>query len=144
MEGFGMSKITKIKFLKDIKYLLAETTSFQTDFRPENDIHWRWITLSTTGLLTIREGYGWDGPSGPVVDRSTNMRASLCHDALYQLMRQGMLPHSDWRKADKEYAKLLKEDGAWALTIWIDMQGLSLAGGTAAKPKNARRCYSAP
>lgn len=136
--------MSKIKFLKDIKYLLAETVSFQTDFLIYNDVHWRWLDLSITGLLTIRSGYGWDGPSGPVVDRKSNMRASLCHDALYQLMRQRRLPHEDWREADKEFAKLLKEDGAWALTIWVDMKGLAIAGGSAAKPKNARKCYSAP
>jgi len=125
----------KIKFLKDIKYLLAETVSFQTDFRPVKNMHWRWLDLSRDGVLTISAGYGWDGPSGPVVDRKSNMRASLAHDSLYQLMRQGELPHSDWRKADKEFAKLLKEDGAWSITIWADMKGLAIAGGSAAKPK---------
>lgn len=134
----------KIRFLKDIKYLLAETVSFQTDFRPEKNLHWRWIDMSISGMLTIKAGYGWDGPSGPVIDRPSNMRASCCHDALYQMMRQGMLPHSDWPKADQEFAKLLKEDGAWPMTIWVDMRGLAIAGGSAANPKNARKCYSAP
>ena len=136
--------MAKIKFLKDIKYLLAETVSFQTDFRLVNSVHWRWLDMDANGLLTISAGYGWDGPSGPVIDRPTNMRASLCHDALYQLMRQGELSQSNWRKADKEFAKILKEDGAWPMTIWIDMKGLAIAGGSAAKPKNARKCYSAP
>lgn len=134
----------KIKFLKDIKYLLAEDYFFQTDFRPDHNIHWRWISLDTKGLLTIREGYGWDGMSGPVIDRKTNMRGSCCHDGLYQLIRQELIPWIDWPKADLECAKVLKEDGAWDLTIWIDMKGLAMAGGAAAKPKNARKCYSAP
>jgi len=134
----------KIKFLKDIKYLLAETVCFETDFRLEHDIHWRWLFLDVNGLLIISSGYGWDGMSGPVIDRKTNMRASLCHDALYQLIRQELLPWSDWSKADKECAKLLEEDGAWPITIWADMKGLAMARGAAAKPKNARKCYSAP
>ncbi len=139
-----MTRHINIEFLKGIKYLLVRTVAFQTDFTPDDLIKWRWITLSRGGLLTINAGYGWDGTSGPVVDRSTNMRASLCHDALYQLMRQGELDHGDWRKADREFAKLLKEDGAWAFTVWLDMKGLLIAGGSAADPKNVRKVYLAP
>jgi hypothetical protein len=127
-----------------VKYITAEEAIFQTYIRPSADIHWKWLSLDTLGRLTIRVGYGWDGPSGPVIDRPTNMRASLVHDALYQLIRQGLLPHDTWPEADKEFAKLLEEDGAWAMTIWINMTGLAIANGSAAHPKNARKCYSAP
>lgn len=136
--------MSKIYFLKDIKYLTVQTATFQTDFRPVSDIHWRWLHLDTSGLLTIDHGYAWDGPSGPVIDRSTNQRGSLCHDALYQLMRQGLLSHKDWKMADNEFFKILEEDGAWSLTIWVNKKGLAIAGGSAAHPKNARKVYSAP
>jgi len=45
------------------------------------------------GSLCIREGYSWDGPSGPAIDTVDFMRGSLVHDALYQLNgmdRQGL------------------------------------------------------
>ena len=97
-----------MKYKGGYKYKLEKVFSINVNIfqscRGTTDLLW----LKENGHLRIRKGYCWDGPSGPVVDRSTNMRASLCHDALYQLMRQGKLPHSDWRKADKEFAKLLK------------------------------------
>lgn len=126
------------------KYQLAADQRFYVAFRPRHNIFLARIWLTTDGTLTVREGYAWDGVSGPVIDRKTNMRASLCHDALYQLMRQGELPHTQWRSADMEFDRLLKEDGAWSITRRIDMLGLKLAGGRAALPKNRKKVYEAP
>lgn len=126
------------------KYQLAADQRFFVAFRPQHDIFLARIWLTTDGTLTVREGYAWDGPSGPVLDRKTNMRASLCHDALSQLMRQAELPHRQWRTADGEYSRLLKEDGAWPITVWVDMLGLKIAGGRAALPKNRKKIYEVP
>lgn len=44
------------------------------------------------GVLTIREGYRWDGPSTPRnIKLMGNMRASLVHDAIYDLMRARLI-----------------------------------------------------
>lgn len=40
------------------------------------------------GVITAKEGYRWDGPSGPTMDDETNLRASLFHDIGYQAMRE--------------------------------------------------------
>ncbi len=132
------------RYRKGYKYQLADDLYFQTDFRPEDSVITERIVLDTNGLLLVRDGYASDGVSGPVVDRKTNLRGGFIHDALYQLMRMGMLPHLDWREADKEFAKALKEDGAWGWVIRIDMTGLKLAGGSAAHPSKRKRIYSAP
>ena len=42
-----------------------------------------------------------DGPSGPAIDTKNFMRASLVHDALYQLMRLGTLDKSRRQYADR-------------------------------------------
>jgi hypothetical protein len=126
------------------KYQLAADERFHVAFRPRHDIVTPRIWLTTDGTLTVRDGYAWDGVSGPVIDRKTNMRASLCHDALYQLMRMTRLPCEQWRIADGEFARLLNEDGAWPITRRIDMFGLKLAGGRAALPKNRKKVYEAP
>jgi hypothetical protein len=71
----------------------------------------KYIYLTAGGLLTIKQGYAWDGPSGPAIDTKTFMRGSLVHDAIYQLGRQG-LPELPWRDyADKLLIKITKEDG---------------------------------
>lgn len=70
-----------------------------------------WIRLTPGGLLQIRKGYCWDGPSGPAIDTKNFMRGSLLHDALYQLMRENKLPQ-DCRKIADEVLKLAcLEDG---------------------------------
>lgn len=69
------------------------------------------LHLGRGGVLTVRAGYLWDGPSGPAFDTSSAMRGSLVHDALYQLIREGALPPS-WRmRADKVLWLICLEDG---------------------------------
>lgn len=63
------------------------------------------------GLLHIKEGYSWDGPSGPTWDTTNFMRGSLEHDALYQLIREGQLPRSVRRVADLRLFNVCREDG---------------------------------
>jgi len=63
------------------------------------DIKTPYINLTTGGVLTIKQGYAWDGPSGPTIDSADFMRGSLVHDALYQLMREGYLDRDQCRDA---------------------------------------------
>ncbi len=125
------------------KYQLAKDEIFQTNIRPKHDTKSESgrIELLTTGILTVRDGYAWDGTSGPVIDRKTNQRGSLAHDALYQLMRESKLPYYNWPLADIEFGRIIVEDGAWNITATIDLLGLKLANGRAARPENRRKVY---
>lgn len=51
-------------------------------------------------MVTISAEYGFDGPSGPMIDTADAMFGALKHDALYQLMRTGVLPQSARKRAD--------------------------------------------
>jgi hypothetical protein len=95
------------------KYRLARTETFITGWALPEDIHAPFIKLFKDGHLEVFEGYCWDGPSGPTIDRATNMRGSLAHDALYQLMRMGLLGQEYRLKADELLARLWIEDGMW-------------------------------
>ena len=136
-----MTKITYIKC--GGSYQLMEAYTVQTLMRPEEQIDAKRLTLTQGGKLTIHEGYCWDGCSG-IVDRKSNMRAGLGHDALYELMRKGLIPHHRWREADAGFAQILDEDGAWNLTIKIDMAGLRIANGKYAHPKQRKKRFMAP
>ena len=46
----------------------------------------QFISLNDEGLLTIREGYSWNGMTR-YPDSKNTMFSTLVHDALYQLMR---------------------------------------------------------
>jgi hypothetical protein len=133
-----------IKYRKGYKYQLAEDLKLQTSFTLAEDIITPRIELYTSGTLIIRDAYAYDGPSGPVIDRKTNMRGAAGHDALYQLMRMGLIAPELWRIADKDFGTWMSEDGAWGITVRIDLAGLKIAGGRAALPKNRKRVYTAP
>ena len=72
-----------------------------------------WVELDSSGVLMIRAGYAWDGASGPTVDSKSSMRASLVHDALYQLLRAGKLSPEARAAADKMLEDLCVADGMW-------------------------------
>ena len=101
------------------------------------------VTLTKTGQLTIRKNYSWDGASGPTFDTKSCRRGALVHDALYELMREGLLDPEIWRKqADHELWRICREDGMWKwrADAWYD--AVRLAGLDAATEK--RRVHSAP
>jgi hypothetical protein len=71
----------------------------------------QFLRLSKGGAFMIRKGYRWDGPSGPAPNTTSMMRASLVHDAFYELMRKKKLSRR-WRKrVDKLFRKMCIQDG---------------------------------
>jgi hypothetical protein len=111
------------------KYMTVEDYSIQTDLkdcRAETSM----INLDDSGLLTIRKGYLWDGPSGPTIDSPEGMRGSLVHDALYELMRRGLLEQRYRDYADKLFFQIILEDGMDPLRarIWYEAVSHFAAG----------------
>lgn len=121
------------------KYQLTDVISFQTSFRPDKPLVSDYLRLGKTGILTILPGYAWDGCSGPVRDTEKNQHAGLLHDALYNLMRLGLLDHKLWAMADVEFAKQLKLYGVWRVQIWVMMKGLALVKGKHARPQQRKK-----
>ncbi len=77
-----------------------------------------YVYLYPKGRLTIQKGYRWDGASFIAIDTEDFMRASLFHDALYQLMREGLLDRKHRKAADKLMYRLCVEDGMWKIRAW--------------------------
>ena len=65
------------------KYTLLNDYSYQTDIQVPEDADLGLLKIDPSGLLIIKNGYAWDGPSGPTFDTKNFMRGSLVHDALY-------------------------------------------------------------
>ena len=89
----------KYRNLKHWKYELMEDMRAHIRIEPpsvENE-----YILVNAGVLTVRARYAWDGPSGPTFDTPTNMRASLFHDALCQLIGEGLLDMKYRKYADE-------------------------------------------
>ncbi len=110
----------------------------------DHDIETEYLSLSGTGVLTIRKGYAWDGPSGPTIDTRNAMRASLVHDALYQLIRLGHLPYRYRDRADDIFYNILREDGMSAIRATLWRKNLGWFGGKNARPSREKPTIMAP
>lgn len=129
-----MTTIGKIKYRDGYKYQLDEDFEIQTDMRPSCDIETDFATLNKAGLLKVFRGYAWDGPSGPTYDRATNMRGSLPHDVLYQLIREGHLPLEAREIADELLKKCWIEDGMYEWLATIEVAAVRRWGIGACRP----------
>lgn len=94
-----------------------------------------YLALTSAGQLTIHAGYMWDGASGPAKDTPNFMRASLVHDALYQLIRLGLLHTSDRRYADQLLRRICLADGIHCFRAWYVYWGVRIFGGYAIQPE---------
>lgn len=103
-----------------------------------------WVTLDPDGTLRIRAGYCWDGASGPTLDTRDSMRASLVHDALYQLMRLGLLPQSLRGAIDRIFRRICKEDGMWSPRAQLWYMAVRTFAQLAADPARERPDKFAP
>ena len=76
-------------------------------------------TLTPNGCkLTVNARYAWDGPSGPTFDTKTFMRGSLFHDALCQLIGEGLLDKKYRKYADQLLRQICLEDGMSKFRAW--------------------------
>ena len=118
------------------KYQLMDDYSIQIDIKPAQNIEFRFLSLSSDGLLTMRKSYAWDGPSGPTIDTRDFMRGSLVHDALYQLMRLSALDYKVHRKrADEILREICLEDGMCSFRAWYVYRMVHLFAEKAASPR---------
>ena len=100
-----------MKYSKGYKYRLEENLQIHTDIFVENEIFLQNIKLTTEGILKISKGYSWDGASGPTFDTKNTMLPALVHDALYELMRKGLLRLRHRQAVDSLFYKLLRQYG---------------------------------
>jgi hypothetical protein len=112
-----------IRYRAGYKYQLATDYSIKTNILGYN-IETKYIGLIPNGILTIKEGYAWDGCSGPTEDDETNMRGGLVHDSLYQLMREGHLPEEMRIIADSMLKCICREDGMGIFRAWCYFEGV--------------------
>lgn len=134
-----------IRYRSEYKYQIASEYRIKITIQRTEDIVTDFIELDTDGELKIIKGYAWDGPSGPVIDTPENLRASLVHDALYQLMRHEELKSRTYRKtADKIFRDICKQDGVPSITANIYYRALRRFGKPAASPANKKKIHRAP
>lgn len=135
--------IEPVRYKSGYRYQLAEGFYIRTAIRPPADIVEPFICLSRNGGLYLSAGYAWDGATC-FPDVKSIMRGSLVHDALYQLMRLGLLSAEERGVADDLLRQCCIADGMWKPVAWAVWQGVRMAGGPAADPLNAKPVLVAP
>lgn len=132
-----------MKYREGFKYQLAEVERFQTRITG-HDIKTKFVSLGPGGMLTIKAGFAWDGPSGPTLDSKNSMRAALAHDAIYYLIRNEHLAEDMRGIADNVFDRILKEDGMWAprRNLWV--WAVKRLAAAAADPDNRKEVFEAP
>ena len=135
----------RIKYRSGYKYQLADSYHHQlVKIRPIAPAATEFLSLSVDGLLIVKAGYAYDGPSGPTKDTPDSMRGALVHDALYELMRRGLISE-DWRdEADEEFYRILREDGMDRARAKVWYYGVRAFAAGCADPENKREVHVAP
>lgn len=105
----------KYRKRRKYKYILYEDYSYDTMIKVSKFYQSQFLDIDTVGHLLIKAGYSWDGATG-FPDLITIMRGSLVHDALYQLMREGVLLPSDRDAADRIIEKICIDAG---MSKWL-------------------------
>ena len=139
-----MKSMDRIYYKSGYKYQLSARYVSVLAIHPDEDIITKYLRLYKTGALEILEGYPWDGPSGPTFDSPEFMRGSLEHDALYQLMRMGLLPQKYREYADKRLRLCCIEDGMSPIRVWYVYHAVRLFAKSCASPKNRKVIKTAP
>lgn len=95
------------------------------------------VSLAPNGLLHIRKGMAFDGPSSIAWDRKENMQPSGVHDGLYRISRTGKVKR--WRRlklvADKLYGRHCYESGMWKWWSKANEWAVRVGGRKSAKPQ---------
>lgn len=149
-----------IRYTDGYKYQADEDYTQETGIVPRAAGGNRFTHIDAGGKLTIFAGYAWNGANKPAINDRSFVRPSGTHDALYQLIRLGVLQPSDRAAADALLGVMLREDMLaiaatkplavrWAVRalavarpIWV-VAGVRLLGGRYAQPGEVR-VLSAP
>lgn len=129
-----------IKYKEGYKYQLVEELIIQTrviGFSAETDF----IRLYLNGVLVVKKGYAWDGATG-FPDLKTVLKGSCGHDALYQLIRMGLIPAKCKKPADLTLQDICKADGMNIALAFIVLKGVEVFGSYGLGPE--REVKTAP
>ena len=117
---------------KHWKYKLASDFTYATGITGK-PTDWQYLSMDAEGNLTIRNGYCWDGPSGPARDTENAMKGSLVHDALYQMISEGRLSGDDRKRCDEILREVCIASGMSKARAQAFYRAVRLAGGNYVK-----------
>ena len=115
---------------KSYKYRLYEDYRVHVGIRAFRMEGTKYLILTTDGDLIIKKDYVWDGATC-AIDTKNFMRGALIHDALYQLIREGIISTNKRKDCDEILREICIEDGMSRLRASIVYRAVRMFGGKA-------------
>ncbi len=103
-----------------------DVTFYLRKFACLNDIDHPFFYMRN-GWLVIKKGYRWNGINY-LVTTKRNIRASLTHDCLYQMMQLRIINKIWQYESDQVFNKIMKEDKEYYLYRKLLYTGVRLFG----------------
>ena len=123
-----------IRFKEGYRYQMTRNTQWQTNiFAPATIVH-KYYSLSAQGVLTINEGFAWDGATS-CPEWLVPPECSVVHDALCQILRTELLPYDVYASWIHSLLRSMVQARRGALVAWAVFKAVTLARG--GHPDNA-------
>lgn len=118
------------------KYRLDEEVRVRVDWHPPTTLKLPYFKLDPDGILTLEEGFMWDGPSGPTWDTPNWMLPSAVHDAMYRFLRADLIPerYKARKHADDLMYEMLLDRGMSYFRAWYSWVAVRLSPWAARRP----------
>lgn len=110
-------EVPPLKFKSGYKYQNHEDYTIHTGIKSAGGGN-HFVNITPEGVLFIRLGYAWDGASGPAINTLNFRTGSMVHDAIYQLIREGVLTMEDRHAGDQLLRAIILKKGMWRVRAW--------------------------
>ncbi len=108
------------------------------------DIDIDFLQLNPEGYLTLKAKYATDGPSGLTFDTRNSIRGSFVHDAIYWLIRNGLIDKKYKEIADILLRDICIEDGMFRIRANYWYWAVSREGIHSLYPSSEKTILRAP
>lgn len=129
-----------IDYQEGYKYWLRSGFKMETNIKIDEPIISEFFALESDGTLSIFPGYAWDG-STKVADTKSTQIASVVHDALCQMVQEGMLDKKWKEEINRIYYNLSKKGGMSRFRAALRFLGIEIFPWEDKKSKEVVRVY---
>ena len=117
-----------IRYKEGYLYQTTHADSWQTGIFPEKPIVHKYYSLDAQGLLTINEGFAWDGATS-CPEWLVPPECSGPHDALCQMLRTDLLPYEVYAFWVHTLLRDMVKARRGSFVAWIVWKAVTLARG---------------
>lgn len=134
----------QIAYTNADKFVLGRDETFNLWFAPKQKIETSYGIFETNGKLTAKRGYLWSA-NFPAINTEDTRPASLVHDLIYDLIKDGLLPREPFKDlADKAMMEILIECKVPDFRAWAWYRAVQAGGDSALDSPRPKLKYAPP